>query len=307
MANALVLNTLGKEASLLHIEPPEVSLTVRFRIDGRWHDEVELTEEMATAVMRRLKIMASVPPHGTEAAVSPIFIQLGMDDDEVHQFVVHVRPSQLGQRLLVRVVTGVERRRMLWPERPGAAEAEEKLRWDRERLFRIAGSKEREVVEPVAREFLAAAESLLPGAQRQVLEVRALLADLTDAAGATSEAVAELEEAIALARAFDAPPMSTSVLVERLAMLREKGGDFTRAVEDRREVLRIVRDTLDADDPYIAGVLGRLADSLVAAGRIAEAEAMFDEAIHLLSELTGDDDQELRDLVSARSRATSAS
>jgi tetratricopeptide (TPR) repeat protein len=229
-----------------------------------------------------------------------------MDDDDVHQLVVHVRPSQLGQRLLVRVVTPAERNRMLWPDRPGVADAEEKLRWDRERLLRISNTQAPEIVGDAARTLLAAAESLLPGAQRQVLEVRALLADLTDAAGDTKRAIAELEEALALARSFDAPAMSTSVLVDRLAMLREKGGDFEGAVNARREAVGLVRKTLEPDDPYIAGALGRLAETLAAAGRPAEAEATWDEAIHLLSELTGDDDQELRDLVSARSRSISA-
>ncbi len=306
LANALLINALAKNASMIHVEPPEIARPVRFRIDGQWHDELELAPELMADVVRRLKVMSMLSPHDGGAAVGQLFIQLGMDD-RPRQFLVLVRPAQQGVRLLVRVVSDAERRRLMWPQLEGTAEAEEKLRWDREQLFRIAAaSMERGMVETSARSFLAAAEALLPGAHRQVMEVRALLAGLAEDAGAMDAAIREIEEAIGMGRSFGAPAMSTSVLVERLADLRQKDQDLEGAIEAREEAVALVERTLDSEDPYLSGVLGRLADTLVAAGRVADAEPAYDEAIRILSELTGDDDLELRSLVSARTRALSA-
>ena len=47
-------------ASDIHIEPEETKLTVRFRIDGQLHEQVQTDLRIASALMVRLKLMASL-------------------------------------------------------------------------------------------------------------------------------------------------------------------------------------------------------------------------------------------------------
>lgn len=301
MANALMVNAFAKGASLIRLEPADGSRIIQYKIDGRWHDEVELPRSLSDDVARRFKLMAAIPPHEPDAALGQFLLRLGEDGPDL-QIRVLMRPAANGQRQLVRLVPEAEAACLTWRLHEGTEAAELKLRWDHEHVTRLARSAQPAAAEEATRAFLEVAESLLPGAYRMALEAHMLLAGLAEDEGAVDRAISELGIAIEIAHTLGAPPMSTSVILERLAELLEESGKLDAAIDARLEAADLVETTLGHDDPYIAGVLSRLGDTLASGGRLDEANAAYDEAIRILSDLTGDDDLELRELVAASAR-----
>jgi type IV pilus assembly protein PilB len=60
VVNMIVTQGLRDRASDIHIEPQDDRLRIRYRIDGALHDVLALPENMAGAVVSRLKIMAGM-------------------------------------------------------------------------------------------------------------------------------------------------------------------------------------------------------------------------------------------------------
>jgi len=304
MANALLINALSRGATLFRFEPPDGSHWVQFKIDGHWQDEVELPTEIAGDVVRRFRVMASLPIGQPGPAMGHILLCFDPDSESDAQMRVLVRPASMGDRMLVRVVPDDERAKLAWRIHEGTEAAEEQLRGGHERLFQMIRTAEPEAATSAARSFLSNAESLLPGAYRLVLEARMLLSQLAEDADAVGSAIDEVRAAIDIAEALGAPPMSTSVLLEQLAELLERSGDRLSAIDARQRALTMVEATLGHEDPYIAGVFGRLAGTLAAVGRTEEASEAYETAIRILSDLAGDDDLELREIATASAHAS---
>ena len=60
MVNYLIYGAVRDHASDIHIEPEESTLRVRYRIDGILHEKMRLSRKMLSAVVSRIKIMASL-------------------------------------------------------------------------------------------------------------------------------------------------------------------------------------------------------------------------------------------------------
>lgn len=60
LVNAILLESVTKQASDIHIEPYEKDLRVRYRIDGVLHDMMNPPWKMRKAIVSRLKIMAKM-------------------------------------------------------------------------------------------------------------------------------------------------------------------------------------------------------------------------------------------------------
>jgi type IV pilus assembly protein PilB len=60
LVNAILLESVSKQASDIHVEPYEKELRVRYRIDGVLHDMMTPPWKMRKAIVSRLKIMAKM-------------------------------------------------------------------------------------------------------------------------------------------------------------------------------------------------------------------------------------------------------
>lgn len=101
------------------------------------------------------------------------------------------------------------------------------------------------------------------------------------AQGRRREALAPLEESLAMARA-DGDRGGQNIVAGNVAMLRWHLGDFAGAEALWRDVLAQQRETGDWRGAVV--VLGNLADHLLEFGRLAEAEALLDEGLRRCDE-----------------------
>ena len=60
LANRIVEDAYGLGASDIHIEPQEMELVVRYRIDGVCQEKLKLPPKVAGSLIARLKIMANL-------------------------------------------------------------------------------------------------------------------------------------------------------------------------------------------------------------------------------------------------------
>ena len=60
VVNMLITQALRDRASDIHLEPQDVRLRVRFRVDGAMYEALELPASMSSALMSRIKIMAGL-------------------------------------------------------------------------------------------------------------------------------------------------------------------------------------------------------------------------------------------------------
>ncbi|HEV7192628.1 MAG TPA: ATPase, T2SS/T4P/T4SS family [Jatrophihabitantaceae bacterium] len=101
-ANALIEQAIDNRASDLHIEPTESDLRVRYRIDGVLHEVDTVPRAVQSALISRLKIMASVDI--TERRVPQngrITVELGGRSVDLR---VATLPTVWGEKIVLRVL-----------------------------------------------------------------------------------------------------------------------------------------------------------------------------------------------------------
>ena len=100
--NSLIEQAIDNRASDMHIEPAEQDLRVRFRIDGVLHEKDTVPKSIQSALISRLKIMASVDI--TERRIP----QNGRITVELNQRSVDLRvatlPTVWGEKIVLRVL-----------------------------------------------------------------------------------------------------------------------------------------------------------------------------------------------------------
>ena len=103
VVNGILMKTMKMDASDVHVETMETELRVRIRIDGCLIDILRLPNEMKSAVISRIKIMASmdiaekrVPQDGGIKVVLP--------DNETVDFRVSSLPNIYGEKIVMRVL-----------------------------------------------------------------------------------------------------------------------------------------------------------------------------------------------------------
>jgi type IV pilus assembly protein PilB len=103
LVNAILLNSIKKGASDIHIEPYEKKLRVRYRIDGVLVEEMQPPLKLKNAIASRLKIMSSLdiaerrlPQDGR--------IKLKMGKGKEMDFRVSVCPTIWGEKIVMRLL-----------------------------------------------------------------------------------------------------------------------------------------------------------------------------------------------------------
>ncbi|HET6614004.1 MAG TPA: type IV-A pilus assembly ATPase PilB [Kofleriaceae bacterium] len=103
LCNAFLLQAIKKQASDIHIEPYEKSLRIRYRIDGILYEEMRPPLRLKSAIVSRIKIMASLdiaerrlPQDGR--------IKLKIGKDREMDFRVSVLPTLYGEKVVLRLL-----------------------------------------------------------------------------------------------------------------------------------------------------------------------------------------------------------
>ena len=103
LVNGILLNSVKKGSSDIHIEPYEKKLRVRYRADGKLSEDMNLPIQMKSALVSRIKIMASlniaerrVPQDGR--------IKIRIGGGKVVDFRVSVLPTLFGESVVMRLL-----------------------------------------------------------------------------------------------------------------------------------------------------------------------------------------------------------
>ena len=102
LVNYLVYCAVNEQVSDIHIEPYGTTLRVRYRVDGRLWEKMSLPYQMGSAIVHRVKMMASldvadhcVPQHGG--------INVMIDKREV-ELRVSTMPARFGEKVVISVI-----------------------------------------------------------------------------------------------------------------------------------------------------------------------------------------------------------
>jgi type IV pilus assembly protein PilB len=102
LVNQIIMNSISKRASDIHIEPFEDSIYIRYRIDGVLHDILTLPAKLKGALITRIKIMSNMdisekrlPQDGR--------IKMKVGKREV-DFRVSTLPSIFGEKAVLRIL-----------------------------------------------------------------------------------------------------------------------------------------------------------------------------------------------------------
>ncbi|HEX42360.1 MAG TPA: type II/IV secretion system protein [Phycisphaerales bacterium] len=102
LVNYLLYNAVRENASDIHIEPNDNSLRVRYRVDGRLYEAMRPPQQMHSAIVSRVKIMAELD----------IAQRRLPQDGSIHVLVegrpidlrVSVMPANFGEKVVIRVI-----------------------------------------------------------------------------------------------------------------------------------------------------------------------------------------------------------
>jgi type IV pilus assembly protein PilB len=102
VVDLIVYQALKRRASDIHIEPTEKDLTIRYRIDGVLHEELNLPKRNQSAIMARLKIMSGlnitefrIPQDGR--------FKVKLEGREI-DFRVSSLPTNFGEKIVMRIL-----------------------------------------------------------------------------------------------------------------------------------------------------------------------------------------------------------
>ncbi|MDH5541426.1 MAG: type IV-A pilus assembly ATPase PilB [Nitrospinota bacterium] len=103
LVNGILINSVKKGSSDIHIEPYEKKLRVRYRGDGKLSEDMQLPLQMKNALISRIKIMANlniaekrVPQDGR--------IKIRIGGGKVVDFRVSVLPTLFGESVVMRLL-----------------------------------------------------------------------------------------------------------------------------------------------------------------------------------------------------------
>jgi type IV pilus assembly protein PilB len=102
LVNKLILNAAKKRASDIHFEVFEKNLTVKYRIDGVLHEQLQLERKAHNAVVSRIKVLANLDITEKKMPQDGSF-KLKVDDMQV-DFRVSILPSYFGQNVVIRIL-----------------------------------------------------------------------------------------------------------------------------------------------------------------------------------------------------------
>jgi len=102
IVNLVIKEALRQRASDIHIEPQELGMRVRFRIDGILQDILTIPKESKNAVGVRIKLMANLDITNTQTPQDGRF-KMKVGKQEV-DFRVSMLPTTWGQKIVMRVL-----------------------------------------------------------------------------------------------------------------------------------------------------------------------------------------------------------
>ncbi len=102
IVNLVIKEALRQRASDIHIEPQELGMRVRFRIDGILQDILTIPKESKNAVGVRIKLMANLDITNTQTPQDGRF-KMKVGKQEV-DFRVSMLPTTFGQKIVMRVL-----------------------------------------------------------------------------------------------------------------------------------------------------------------------------------------------------------
>ncbi len=118
-------------------------------------------------------------------------------------------------------------------------------------------------------------------------EIQVALADLSIALGDVDTAESLLESASAEAARTPDRPLRHAAVLERLAQVAQSRGHYDDAVDLYRRALQQYEQTLGAEHPKLAELLGTVGWALDLAGRPREARATFERSVAVVEASVG--------------------
>ncbi len=102
IVDTLLKHAILQNASDIHIEPQEVELLVRYRIDGLLHDAMILPKNMAPSVAARIKVLSSLKLDEKRLPQDGRF-KIDADGEKV-SFRVSTLPTYYGEKIVMRLL-----------------------------------------------------------------------------------------------------------------------------------------------------------------------------------------------------------
>jgi len=103
LVNLILLDAIKRGASDIHIEPYEVSLRVRYRVDGVLHEIMRPPLKMCGAMVACIKIQAHLNLIEHRAPQDG-HIKLSLSKAETVDFRVSVLPTLFGEKVVMRLL-----------------------------------------------------------------------------------------------------------------------------------------------------------------------------------------------------------
>ncbi len=102
LVSTIIRGAVNSGATDVHLDPQEPEMRVRYRIDGTLHDVMSIPEDIESAVISRLKILADIDITETR---HPQDGHISMDfDDKEFDIRVASLPTFLGERIVLRLL-----------------------------------------------------------------------------------------------------------------------------------------------------------------------------------------------------------
>lgn len=102
MVNSLLIQAVQGRASDIHIEPQEMDVRVRFRVDGELYEVLSIPKITLAAVISRIKIMASMDIAEKRVPQDGRF-RMNVEAREI-DFRVSTLPTALGEKVVMRIL-----------------------------------------------------------------------------------------------------------------------------------------------------------------------------------------------------------
>jgi type IV pilus assembly protein PilB len=102
IVDTLLKHALLQGASDVHIEPSEENVIVRYRVDGLLHDAMTLPKNSSSAIVARIKVLASLKLDEKRLPQDGRF-RMDLDNEKV-SFRVSILPISFGEKIVLRVL-----------------------------------------------------------------------------------------------------------------------------------------------------------------------------------------------------------
>ncbi len=99
----LLLDSIKKGASDIHLEPYEESFRIRFRIDGKLHEIVKADKSISAGLINRIKVMSSLAIEESRRPQDGR-IKVATKNGDVVDFRVSILPTLFGQKCVLRLL-----------------------------------------------------------------------------------------------------------------------------------------------------------------------------------------------------------